>query len=613
MDHLRPKFTVQLVIFMILLSVLGISSSSIPNSELEEGDLSEPFEPEIQTTQWRDPCGSNSDLHEIPYSLDTSRISLKSSRSSDDSRGRVALIVEENLYDNIESELNRHIDNLLLDGLDVVLITFSGTAEDFRDLLIDMYSEPESLLGAKLIGDVPYIIYEMDQSDYTGFPEYETFPSDLFYMDLEGTWEDTNNSGYYDSWTGDRSLDIWVSRMKTDNLDSLGCETDIMIDYFEKNHAYRIGDLRPEQKGLAYIDNDWEHMGLDDQNNLEMIYDNVIMENDPDKTTATDYIGNRMPKDQEMIFTRSHGWPEGHSYNDGGQYDYVFNSNYRDILPPALFYHLFVCSGTDFTYDDNLGSTIAFNDGDSGLLSWGSTKTGGMLEDQHFYMPLSDGDDFGEAFVGWFNKVKDLYYAPPWFYGMVLLGDGSLRPSPFFEPTDELLTRDIELSANPVSDGWNFVSFNLGLKDNDMESILEDQDNGIPGSYEKVIYYDAQNDIWRSYYPERDEQFNQLTLWDHNMGVWIQMNNNDILTLEGNLLDVTSIILKPGWNMIGYPSESISNHSLPEEVEKIGYFDADAHNNIAYDFDTDNFEFKPDEGYYLYNGAEEDILWTVEY
>lgn len=523
------------------------------------------------------------------------------------------MIIEEGLYDNIESELNRHIDNLLLDGLDVELITFSGTAEDLRNLLIDMHSEPESLIGAKLIGDVPYIIYEMDQSDYTGFPEYETFPSDLFYMDLEGVWEDTNNSGYYDSWSGDQSLDIWVSRMKADNLDSAGNETEIMGDYFDKNHAYRIGDLRPEQKALAYIDNDWEDMGPDDQENLGMIYNNITMENDPDKTTATDYIENRMPVDQDMIFTRSHGWPEGHSYNEGGQYDYVYNSNYRDILPPALFYHLFVCSGTDFTYEDNLGSTIAFNDGDSGLLSWGSTKTGGMLEDQYFYGPLSEGEDFGEAFVEWFNDVKDLSYAPPWFYGMVLIGDASLRPSPFFEPTDELLTSDIELYADGQANDWNFVSSNLIPIDTELGSILEDEENGITGSYEKVLYYESGTDEWKSYLPERNDIFNDDIQWDETKGLWIEMTENDTLTLLGTEPENTNITLEPGWNMVGYPSSTTSVGGVPEEITIVGYFDSEQDNNLAYDHDPDGFEFIPEKGYWLYNGADETLEWTVDY
>ncbi len=608
MEGNHSKFLVFILVFIMISSVAGLDVIE-PSEDRGERDGG-PTEPDVIPSRWMDPYGTV-DMEHQTYTSARQDIEVRSSVSTDDSRGRVALIVDDDLYREIEDEMDRHIDYLTADDLDVILITFSGTAEDLRSLLSDLHDEKDSLFGAKLIGDLPYIIYEMYQ-DWGSGTEYETFPNDLFFMDLDGTWEDTEGNGYYDTWSGDRHLDIWVSRMKADNLVSLGSESDLMISYFDKNHAYRSGELRPQQDALAYVDNDWENMGPDDQTNLEMIYgNNVTMENDPSRTTVQDYINNRMPVDQEMIFTRSHGWPGGHGYNQGGSYDYVFCSDYRNIKPPALFYHLFVCSGVDYTYDDYLGGTVIFNHDDSGLTSWGSTKTGGMLYDQFFYTPLSNGEDIGQSFIDWFNVVKNYGdWTHRWFWGMTIIGDGTLRPSPFFEPTEITDSFSIELSSE--NEGWNFVSFNIDATDPCLESILEDEDNGISGSYDRLIYFNASAQSWQSYVPYREEHYNDLEGWDLRMGIWIKMNNEDTLVIKGTEPVETRIDLYPGWNMVGYPSHE-PGEGLPTEIDKIGYFSPGEPYHIVYDHEPEGFTFEPGNGYWIHNPTDNVLLWSVTY
>jgi len=48
-------------------------------------------------------------------------------------------------------------------------------------------------------------------------------------------------------------------------------------------------------------------------------------------------------------------------------------------------------------------------------------------------------------------------------------------------------------------------------------------------------------------------------------------------------------------------------------VTIVGHFDAAAEYNVAYDYDPANFEFNPGQGYWLYNDADYDVTWTVEY
>lgn len=187
-------------------------------------------------------------------------------------------------------------------------------------------------------------------------------------------------------------------------------------------------------------------------------------------------------------------------------------------------------------------------------------------------------------------------------------GDGyyQLDQYPLVAPLD-LDTFDIELIDE--YDGWNFVSFDIIPIDDSLEGILAD----IDGSYHRVMWYDASADGWQSYVPGRSPRYNNLDTWNHRMGIWIRMVEDATLTVEGYQPTRTDITLYPGWNMVGLPSDTAGNHDLPEEVTRVGYFDPLAPNNLAYNYDPVNYTFEPGNGYWLYNGADVPVIWTVEY
>ncbi len=187
--------------------------------------------------------------------------------------------------------------------------------------------------------------------------------------------------------------------------------------------------------------------------------------------------------------------------------------------------------------------------------------------------------------------------------------DGYPFPVDHWEEMYEMETFNMELTADEESDGWNFVSFNLDVLETDLATILEE----IEGSYTNVMYYDAETDSWYSYVPGRAEHFNNLDSWDHTMGIWIQMDEDATLTVEGVEPTKTDITLYPGWNMVGIPAENAGNHGLPEEVDRIAYFDASDEYNLAYDHEPEQFIFEPGQGYQIYNAAEEPVTWTVSY
>ncbi|HEX3018721.1 MAG TPA: Calx-beta domain-containing protein [Chitinispirillaceae bacterium] len=453
-------------------------------------------------SRWMSLDGSSKPVHSIPSTgnellkiVPVMRSNIKSPSSKNliapGPGERICLIVEDAIYSSIATGLARFAADLEAEGYTVIINRFgSGTAEELRYYLATLYAEPQSLVGAELIGDIPYIIYEMMQDwDGTGGDpeEYEDFPCDIFYMDLNGTWSDqlTNGSvqpdnGKYDTWTGDRNLEIWVSRMKTSNLSSLGTETAILNNYFIKNHSYRQRTLNPSSTALIYDDDDWTNMCNGDSTAVAKVYTSwgITAVKDADITTAADYK-SRLPASVELILTRSHGNPSGHGYYQDGRsiFNYVYPNDYRSKRAPALFCGYFVCSGSDFTASNYLAGSIAFDTSrTTGLLAWGSTKTGGMWNDNYFYTPISQGNCFGKAFTTWFNSVKDNSVAPEWWYGMVLIGDGSLRTSPKTFALS-LCLPDNAVEGDGVIDSQATVSLPWPL-DYDFKVFLESSDIG---------------------------------------------------------------------------------------------------------------------------------------
>ncbi|RLD11150.1 MAG: hypothetical protein DRI44_04255 [Chlamydiae bacterium] len=382
--------------------------------------------------------------------------------------GRICLIVNSNIYSEIFTQINQYSTDLSTDGYSTVIYLYeSGGAEGLRGELSNLYFSTESLVGAVLIGNIPHIIYEMvEKFELLPISEYEDFPCDIFYMDLDGGWYDCSNSypyssGKYDTRDGNLDLEIWVSRMKTDELTAIGNETEILTNYFNKNHNYREGNLSVTNIALVYNDDPWAYMGEDDADYMQQVYDNTVMITNWNGTTADDYKNNRLTSDYQLIFIRSHGSGTSHGfYTNITTFQSVTYSDYISKNPKALFYSLFACSGEDYTIGDYLGGTTVFNPNANGLLSWGSAKKGGMWKDYKFYRTAAPGASIGKAFIEWFNYVQFYWssYTPRWWYGMVMTGDASL---PFRSPSTYYVSKN---GGNIIPfDSWTKAATNIEI------------------------------------------------------------------------------------------------------------------------------------------------------
>lgn len=158
-----------------------------------------------------------------------------------------------------------------------------------------------------------------------------------------------------------------------------------------------------------------------------------------------------------------------------------------------------------------------------------------------------------------------------------------------------------------LGSGWQFISHGLILLDDSIENILSDVD------YDKVMYYDSYNDGWRTYNTDRADHYNSLFNWNRSVGIWIHVTGDSSLHLYSDIsYTYTDIVLRPGWNMVGYP-HNISQSAdliLPLEVTKFGVFDSGQQYNIKYDVPA-NVTLEPGKAYWLYNSADHSVTWTI--
>ncbi len=214
------------------------------------------------------------------------------------------------------------------------------------------------------------------------------------------------------------------------------------------------------------------------------------------------------------------------------------------------------------------------------------------------------------AEANWTNLYHGQLYR--WY---VTVYDGvSMTTSPIWNFTTYHIFH-IDLSDDSESNGWNFISCKLKPRYNDIYSILEDEYYGIMGNYQSVMYYSAVDDDWKTYHPTRLNHFNDLSSIDRSFSIWVKVNNSCTLSIEGTQPQNTTIPLKPGWNMVGYPcsTNQIASDVLPSEVPKIAVFNKWAPYNLEYIDDLSTEVLIPGRGYWVYNSADIAVDWTVEY
>ena len=348
----------------------------------------------------------------------------------------VEIVVNAQLYGSgeLSGALDRYLSDIRRQGYTPILTTTPfADAAALRSHLAGRYRD-EGLAGALLIGDLPAPAFEIDEH---GSWEYERFPADLYYQDLDGTWADANGNGVLDAHGGNVAPEIWLGRLATHTLTGLHAgrtEAGLLNEYFARNHAYRSGLLSVAETGLAYVDDDWRTWASSWGNELRVaVAGPVTIVSEPSVTTAEDYKA-RLAEEHEHLLLCVHSTATRHEFEVGGEEAGSFESgDVAAVGPEALFYNLFACSNADYTTEGYLAGEYVFGS-DVGLLAVGSSKVGSMLSLGDYFGPLGAGEPFGEAWLSWwearavhgFNVTER-----DWHYGMTMIGDPLLTRQRF--------------------------------------------------------------------------------------------------------------------------------------------------------------------------------------
>jgi|GEM_PF-6082615 len=375
---------------------------------------------------------------------------------------KVLVLVNSSLQPSIQGKLDTYVIDVERQGYNLELYTCtSGTAEDLKSFIM---SHATNLVGCVFVGDLPAAWYD-DNGD--------RFPCDLFFMDLDGSWVDTNSDGRYDSHTngaGDEAPEIFVGRIDASRI-TYRSELDLMNDYFDKLHEYYAGNLTQTRHGLTYTEDDWSGF-YDICNDIRFAYDSYEVIKAPN-TDRNDYTNTRLTDGAyEYVQLACHSYSGGHAFTRGG---WLYSSEVYNIPPQALFYNLFACSASLFTDNNCLGAVYVFNDSLTALTTIGSTKSGSMLVFDKFYKPLGEGEPYGVAFKEWFEALAP-YSASEisWHYGMTVLGDPMVNPCGF-EPYPVVADAKINGMDGPLNlFSGQPVTFTISLDPGDQAGVAHD-------------------------------------------------------------------------------------------------------------------------------------------
>lgn len=233
-----PVITVVLLVLSVLLAGCNPSSSAPEGSNNPDGDI----EQTPSATFLPNPTSASSPT---PFSCQEFQASI-------------VLLVEESYLEPLATSLDQFAQDLCQDQYQLIITPAAfDSPEEVRSYLQQLYFEHsgETLAGAILIGDIPYPYLQIRIDFITEDipPRYQEMISMWYYMDLDGEFALSENyqpvngeaplgEPIFDIHPEEIDLEIWVSVLPPYLGDPE--ETISALErYFEKNHAYRMGEI----------------------------------------------------------------------------------------------------------------------------------------------------------------------------------------------------------------------------------------------------------------------------------------------------------------------------------------------------------------------------------
>jgi len=386
--------------------------------------------------------------------------------SGADGSTSVAVVVQASLASQLTTELAAFRTDLESAGHSVYQYEVEGgTAESLRALLTAAHNV-HGIEGALLVGDLPVAWFQA--KNLYGEDAYGVWPTDLYYMDLDGVWLDSLRYDVTDTLTpgadsildthrGNVAPEIYVGRLTPTGLP----QAEALRSYFAKDREYRHDTLPQFQRALVFVDDDWVSSAAGWQQDIEQLYPSTLLIADPESTRA-DVYRRLLDKPWAWVSVYAHSFVDRqYIYRKDGSVDAFDASDYYDGDFPVCIYNFFDCYFCRYT-EDWYGGACAIFAPTHGLAAVGSTSSGGMENGRTFYEVLGQSKSLGRAFREWFaDRARGGFSHSEvcWYYGMTLLGDPFLVPRHY--PAEDTQRLYLTVSPNPVR-GMAWTRFEVG-------------------------------------------------------------------------------------------------------------------------------------------------------
>ena len=162
-----------------------------------------------------------------------------------------------------------------------------------------------------------------------------------------------------------------------------------------------------------------------------------------------------------------------------------------------------------------------------------------------------------------------------------------------------------EITVN-VANGWDMVSFPWM----NTPTSITDALNGL--SWDRAMVYDNQNKVWYTYNTARDAKYNLgFPTVDNTKGIWVHTTSAGSEKGPDTDLGTTNVSLYKGWNLVGYPSNTVT--TVSSALSGVSYDYVQTYNTTTGQIqtlaDTDNME--PGRAYWIHVTA--DATWSVSW
>lgn len=117
--------------------------------------------------------------------------------------------------------------------------------------------------------------------------------------------------------------------------------------------------------------------------------------------------------------------------------------------------------------------------------------------------------------------------------------------------------------AGLMSEGWWLISLPLVQYERNVTTVFRTLDFVSIVTY---LAYDV-DDPWKRH--DSFKPYSDLEWVDHTMAIWVNVTSSDYLTMAGLVPKNTPIVLRPGWNLVGYPT--FDERNVTTEFAGISY------------------------------------------